>query len=73
MKVLHLTTKDKYLNILETFHIYNISKKRLQTNETYTDLTDPIYDILIKTLNAYLYLTLYGPFTGAAVRLQLSF
>jgi hypothetical protein len=27
MKVLHLATKGKYVNTLELFHVYNISKK----------------------------------------------
>jgi hypothetical protein len=49
MKILHLATKGKYMNTLEKFHIYKIRKKGIQINETYSDHTNPIYDILIKT------------------------
>jgi hypothetical protein len=49
MKVLQLASKGKYMNTLEKFRIFSITRKCLQINETYTDLTSPIYDILIKT------------------------
>jgi hypothetical protein len=39
------------MNSLENFHIYNVSKNGLQLHEAYSGLTNPIYDVLIKTHN----------------------
>jgi hypothetical protein len=54
MTILHMATKGRYeyMSTLENFHIYNIIKKDIQINETYSDLNNPIYEgltILTKT------------------------
>jgi hypothetical protein len=49
MKILHVERKWKMLNSLENYHIYKLTKQRLQINEALTDTYNPIYDILIKT------------------------
>jgi hypothetical protein len=37
------------LNALESYHIYRMTKQRLQMNEALTDTYNPIYDVLTKT------------------------
>jgi hypothetical protein len=49
MEVLHIECKEKMLNALRGYHIYRLTKQKLQMNETLTDIYNPIYDILIKT------------------------
>jgi hypothetical protein len=51
MKILHLATKSKHMNTLETFHTYKTSKKGIQLNEVHSDYTNPIYDTLTKDLH----------------------
>jgi hypothetical protein len=50
MDVIHITGKGHLLNTLERFYIrvYDLSKKKLQMNDTYTDAYNPIFDLLIK-------------------------
>jgi hypothetical protein len=51
MKILHLATKGKHMNTIEMFYIYKISKKKsIQINETHSDYTKPMHDILINPL-----------------------
>jgi hypothetical protein len=47
MKILHIEKKGQKLNTLEKY-IYNTTKKVLQLNDTFTDIHNPIFDILIK-------------------------
>jgi hypothetical protein len=49
MKILHIEEKGPKLNTLERFHICDMTKKGLQMNDTFTDMHNPIFDILIKT------------------------
>jgi hypothetical protein len=49
MKILHIEKKGPKLNTLERFHIYDMTKRGLQVNDTFTDMHNPIFDILIKT------------------------
>jgi hypothetical protein len=49
MKILHTEKKGPKLNTSERFHIYDVTKKGLQMNDTFTDIHNPIFDILIKT------------------------
>jgi hypothetical protein len=49
MKILHIEKKGPKLNTLERFHIYKMTKKGLQMNDTFTDIHNPIFDVLIKT------------------------
>jgi hypothetical protein len=49
MSILHMATKGRYTNTLEKFHFYNISKKGIHINKTYSDLNNPICEVLIKT------------------------
>jgi hypothetical protein len=49
MKILHIEKKGPKLNTLEWFHIYKMAKKGLQMNDPFTDIHNPIFDVLIKT------------------------
>jgi hypothetical protein len=48
MDVIHVTGKGRLLNTLERFYIYDLSKNKLQMNDTYTDTYNPIFDLSIK-------------------------
>jgi hypothetical protein len=48
MDVIHIMGKVDLLNTLERFYIYDLSKKKLQMNDTYTDTYNPIFSLLIK-------------------------
>jgi hypothetical protein len=48
MEVLHIEKKGRMLSALDGFHIYRLTKQKLQINEASTDVRKPIYDILIK-------------------------
>jgi hypothetical protein len=47
--ITHRKRKVPKLNTLERFHIYNITKKGLQMNDTFTDVYNTIFNILFKT------------------------
>jgi hypothetical protein len=49
MKILHIEKKGPKLNTLERFHMYKMTKKGLQINDTFTDIHNPVSDVLIKT------------------------
>jgi hypothetical protein len=49
METLHIEKKRPKLNTSERFYIYDITKKGLQMNDIFTDIYNPIFDILIKT------------------------
>jgi hypothetical protein len=49
MKILHVEKKGPKLNTLERFHIYDMAKRGLQMNDTFMDMHNSIFDILIKT------------------------
>jgi hypothetical protein len=48
MEVLRIEKKGPKLNTLERLYIYDLTKKGLQMNDTFTDTYKPIFDILIK-------------------------
>jgi hypothetical protein len=48
MKILQIEKKSRMLNVLESYHIYELTKQKLQMNEALTDTYNPIYDIVIK-------------------------
>jgi hypothetical protein len=47
LKILNIQDKGPYLNTLETFHIYKTKKTGILLNENYTDIYNPIYELLI--------------------------
>jgi hypothetical protein len=49
MKILHIKKKDPKPNKLERFHIYDMTKRCLQMNNTIMDMHNPVFDIFIKT------------------------
>jgi hypothetical protein len=49
MKILHIEKKGPKLNTLERYHIYEMTKRGLQMNDTFMDMHNPIFDVLIKT------------------------
>jgi hypothetical protein len=48
MEILHIEKKGPELNTLERFYIYNLTERGLQMNDTFTDMHNPIFDILKK-------------------------
>jgi hypothetical protein len=42
--------KGKHLNTLEKYHIYEVSKKNLHTNDTNIDTYNPIFEELYNTI-----------------------
>jgi hypothetical protein len=48
VKILHKIEKGTHMNTPEKFHIYEISKQRIQINDTCTDIINPIFQILTK-------------------------
>jgi hypothetical protein len=46
MEVLHLNKKGQLMNTWERFHIYKLSKDRLQLNDTHTDTHNPIFKLV---------------------------
>jgi hypothetical protein len=49
MKVLPIERKGPELHTLERYYIYDITKKGLQMNDTFTNMHNPVFDIIVKT------------------------
>jgi hypothetical protein len=45
--VIHITREGHLLNTLDRFHMYDLSKEKLQMNDTYADTFNPIFDQLL--------------------------
>jgi hypothetical protein len=43
--------KGKYLNTLEKYHIYKISRDNLHMNDTHTDTHNPIFEAVHENLH----------------------
>jgi hypothetical protein len=48
MKILHIEKKGQKLKTSYTRKIYDATKKSLQLNDTFTDIHNPIFEVLIK-------------------------
>jgi hypothetical protein len=48
MDILHFQNKGMIMNTLERYHIYQLTKKGTQLNDTYTETYNPIFNILNK-------------------------
>jgi hypothetical protein len=46
MTILNNIGKGAHMNTLEKFHIYEISKQGLHLNDTFTDMTNSIFETL---------------------------
>jgi hypothetical protein len=46
MDILQIQKKGPILNTLERYYIYNLSKDKLQLNDTYIDTYNPIFNII---------------------------
>jgi hypothetical protein len=53
MKILHIEKKSKILNTYEKFHIYEISKQIMQLSDTFTEIYNPICDMILTTFPTY--------------------
>jgi hypothetical protein len=51
MEIMQVTKEGHLLNTLELFHIYDLSKRKLQMNDTYADAHNPIFDLTINNPN----------------------
>jgi hypothetical protein len=51
LEILHITKKGSYMNTVEKFHIYNITKFGFHMNETHIDTINSISEMLITTTN----------------------
>jgi hypothetical protein len=49
MYMLHIVNKGPVLNTWELFHIQNLITHKLQMNDTYTNIHNSIFDLIIKT------------------------
>ena len=49
LEVLYIGKKGRTLDTYERFHIYEISKQNLQLNDNFTEMFNPIYDVIIDT------------------------
>jgi hypothetical protein len=47
MDIIHTAEKGSLMNTLERFYIHDLSSKKLQINDTYTDTYNPTFDLLI--------------------------
>jgi hypothetical protein len=48
MEIIHIEKKGKLLNTLERFHTHNLSKEKVQMNDTYTDTYNHLFDLILK-------------------------
>jgi hypothetical protein len=48
MMILHNIGKGAHMNTLEKFHIYEITKQGMHLSDTFTDMTNPIFNTLIQ-------------------------
>jgi hypothetical protein len=48
MTILHNTGKGAHMNTLEKFHIHETSKQGVHLNDTFTGITNPIFETLIQ-------------------------
>jgi hypothetical protein len=46
MEIITIRRKGKYLNTLEKYHIYKVSKDNLNMNDTHIDKHNPIFETL---------------------------
>jgi hypothetical protein len=46
MEILNFQEKGSYLNTLERFHIYRAKKAGQLLNDNYTDIFNPIYELM---------------------------
>jgi hypothetical protein len=49
MKPLYIGKKGPLLDTYERFHLYEITKEKIQLNDNFADIYNPIYDEIIKT------------------------
>jgi hypothetical protein len=45
--ILHIERKGPLMNTLEQFHTYSLWKENLQINDIYTDIHNPIFNVII--------------------------
>jgi hypothetical protein len=46
MKIMKIEKNGKHLNMLEKYHIYKVTKNRLQMNDAHIDVCNPIFEAL---------------------------
>jgi hypothetical protein len=46
MKILKFQEKGKYLNTMEKFHIYKANKFGMLLNDNFTEISNPIFDLI---------------------------
>jgi hypothetical protein len=46
LDILHIEKKGPLKNTLERFHIYKLSQENMQLNDTYTDIHNPIFNLI---------------------------
>jgi hypothetical protein len=51
MDIFHFGRNSPHLNALERFYIHNLSAQKLQMNDTYTDIHNPIFNLILKQKN----------------------
>jgi hypothetical protein len=46
MKIMKIENKGNHLNTLEKYHIYKVGRNRLDMNDTYIDVYNPVFETL---------------------------
>jgi hypothetical protein len=49
--ILYIEKKGQLLNTLKLFHTYNLSRQKLQMNDTFTDIYNSIFNLLLHLLH----------------------
>jgi hypothetical protein len=49
MKPLHIGKRGPLLGTYKKFHIYEITRQKVQLNDSYTDVHNPIYNVITAT------------------------
>jgi hypothetical protein len=53
MEVIHIKNKAQLLKTLERFHTYDLSRQKLQMNDTVAYTYNPIFEFIIKYTHHY--------------------
>jgi hypothetical protein len=45
----HVPKKGPFMNTLEKFNVYTVSRQGMHMNKTYADIINPIYDVILQS------------------------
>jgi hypothetical protein len=53
LDILHIEKKGPLMNTLKRFHIYKLSQENMQLSDTYTDIHNPIFNLITNYYKKY--------------------